>query len=156
MRRHVLHKICIASFCISLSCTFSSSAAEVLSVKGDKVNMRSGPGIHHKVKWEYGTGFPFEVIKRQGDWLQVKDFEDDIGWVHQAHLHKAPQMIVKTHRDQDQSINIRSGPGNDTAIIGNAYHGVVVSKLEVKADWVKIQHESGFIGWINKSLLWGN
>ena len=117
--------------------------------------MRSGPGIQYKVKWEYGTGFPFEVLKKQGDWLQLKDFEDETGWIHKSHVRKAPQMIVKANKDQEQAINIRSGPGNENAIIGNAYHGVVLTMLEVKSDWVKVQHESGFTGWINKSLLWG-
>lgn len=138
-----------------LSLPFSSLGAETLSVKSDKVNMRSGPGLQHKVKWEYGTGFPLEVMKRQGDWLQVKDFEDEVGWIHKSHLHKKPHLIVKANKDQDQTINIRNGPGNDNAIVGNAYHGVVFFWLEEKADWVKVQHETGLIGWVKKNLLWG-
>lgn len=134
----------------------SASATEVLSVKGDKVNMRSGPGIQYLVKWEYGTGFPLEILKKQGDWLQVKDFEDEIGWIHKSHLHKNSQMIVKANKNHGQTVNIRSGPGNENTIVGNAHHGVVFSKLEVKSDWVKVQHESGLTGWIKKSFLWGN
>lgn len=148
----------VSSFIIFLSylsISASSFAADMLSVKANKVNMRSGPGIQHNIKWEYGTGFPFEVLKKQGDWLQVKDFEDEIGWIHKTHLSKSSHLIVRTNKDQDRTINIRSGPGNNNAVIGNAYHGVVFTKLEEKSDWVKVQHESGFTGWVKKSLLWG-
>ena len=156
MRKYILRRTCfLCVFLASYSFAFSASAAEMVSVKGDKVNMRSGPGIQHKVKWEYGAGFPFEVMKKHGDWLQVKDFEDETGWIHKSHVRKAPHMIVRANKDQEQAINIRSGPGNDNAIIGSAYHGVVFSMLEVKSGWVKVQHESGFTGWIKKSLLWG-
>ncbi len=141
----------------SISITSASSATEMLSVKADKVNMRSGPGIQHKVKWEYGVGFPFEVLQKQGDWLQVKDFEDETGWIHRVHLGKSSHLIVKKAiKDRDQTINIRSGPSNDSAIIGNAYHGVVFTILEVNSDWVKVQHDTGFTGWVKKTLLWGN
>jgi SH3-like domain-containing protein len=107
------------------------------------------------VKWEYGTGFPLKVIQKQGDWLQVKDFEDEVGWIHKTHLDTSSHLIVKANKNKEETINIRSGPSNDTAIIGNAYHGVVFAKLEVKSDWVKVQHESGFTGWVKKTLLWG-
>ena len=127
----------------------------MVSVKGDKVNMRSGPGIQFNVKWEYGTGFPLEILKKQDEWLQVKDFENETGWIHKSHVRKAPQVIVTANKDQEQAINIRSGPGNDNAIIGSAFYGVVFSILEVKNDWVKVQHDSGFSGWIKKSLVWG-
>jgi SH3-like domain-containing protein len=133
----------------------SPSLAQMLSIKGDKVNMRSGPGIQNKIKWEYGAGFPFEVLKKQGDWLNVKDFENDTGWIHKSHLQSAPHIIVKVNKDQEKTINIRSGPGNEHPIVGNAYHGVVFAKVEEKSNWVKVRHESGLTGWVSKSLLWG-
>lgn len=154
-----LRKITIlATLLLPLTAPFlgTAPAAEMMSVKGDKVNMRSGPGIQHEVKWEYGSGFPVEVVKRQGEWLQVKDFEEETGWIHQSHLQKKRQLIVNVNKDQEQTINIRSGPGGENPIVGNAYYGVVVTRLDEKDDWVKVQHESGLAGWIKKSLLWGN
>lgn len=156
MHKYILRSTFFLFLLMPLIFVTTVSIAEMVSVKGDKVNMRSGPGIQHKVKWEYGTGFPFEVLKKQGDWLQVRDFEDETGWIHKAHLHKAPMLVVKANKDQDQTINIRSGPGNENSIVGNAHHGVVFSRLEVKSDWVKVQHESGLTGWVKKTFLWGN
>ena len=150
-------KITLFFFCSACFFFLSSVAvANMLSVKGDKINMRTGPGIQHQVSWEYGAGFPFEVLKTQGDWLRVKDFEDETGWIHKSLLHKTPQVIVKANKDQEKTINVRSGPGNENPIIAHAYYGVVFSKLAEKSDWVKVRHESGLTGWVKKSLLWGN
>ena len=144
----------ILFFFFFLQTTFAF--AETLCVKGDKVNMRTGPGIQYKIKWEYGNGFPFEIVRMQDDWAKVKDFENDSGWIHRSLLQQKPMVIVKVSKDKEKSINIRSGPGIDNPIIGNAFHGVVFAKLDVKGDWVKVQHESGLVGWITKTLLWGN
>ena len=131
------------------------SLAEMLSVKGDKVNLRSGPGKKYIVKWEYGDGFPLVVIKKKGKWLKVKDFEGDQGWIHKNLLVDKPRMIVKVNRNQNQSINIRKQPGTKGKIVGKAYYGVVFTTLKQKSGWVHVKHDTGLQGWIKRSLLWG-
>jgi SH3-like domain-containing protein len=131
------------------------SFSEMLSVKGDKVNLRSGPGRNYNVKWEYGNGFPLRVIKKKGKWVKVKDFEDDTGWIYKKLLINRPQMIVKSNRGTEEKINIRSGPGTKKKIVGKAYYGVVFSTIEQKSGWVRVKHQSGLEGWIKRSLLWG-
>ena len=56
-------------------------AREMVSIKGNVVNMRSGPGTTSQILWELEQGYPLQVLKRKGDWLQVRDFENDKGWV---------------------------------------------------------------------------
>ncbi len=129
--------------------------AEMLSVKGDKVNIRSGPGKKYRVRWEYGDGFPLKVLKKKGKWVQVKDFEGDSGWVYKNLLVNKPRMIVKANRNKNKNINIRKEPGTAKKIIGKAYYGVVFATVEQKSGWVKVRHESGLEGWIKRSLLWG-
>ena len=51
--------------------------AEILSIKGDKVSLRSDPDQKSKSLCEYGDGFPVEVTKKNGKWFLVKDFEND-------------------------------------------------------------------------------
>ncbi|MBW2658428.1 MAG: SH3 domain-containing protein [Deltaproteobacteria bacterium] len=129
--------------------------AEMLTVKGNKVNLRTGPGKQYSVKWEYGDGFPLQVIKKKGKWVKVKDFEGDSGWIYRKLLIDRPQMIVKANRGNDQRINIRSGPGTKKKMVGKAYYGVVFKTVEQKSGWVKVKHESGLEGWVKRSLLWG-
>ncbi|MCP4337335.1 MAG: SH3 domain-containing protein [Desulfobulbaceae bacterium] len=134
----------------------TSLNAEMLSVKGDKVHLRSGPGTGFSIQWEYSSGFPVEVIERKGDWLKVKDFENDTGWMHKSLLINKPQTIVKANRNKDERINIRNAPGSGNKVIGMAYYGVVFRILRHQTGWVEVQHESGLKGWVSSNLLWGH
>ena len=133
----------------------SPAAAQMLSVKGNNVNLRSGAGTKYPVKWEYGNGFPLKVIQKKGEWLEVSDFENDRGWIHQDLVTSTPHMIVKKNRNSKKKINIRSGPSTKNKIVGMAYYGVVFKTLDQKAEWAKVRHESGLEGWIHRDLLWG-
>ena len=129
--------------------------AEMLSISGDDVNMRSGPGTNYRVMWELGKGFPLQVLKRSGKWYRVRDFEGTIGWVHRDVVKKRAHMIVKVHKNSKKRINVRSGPGTKYRIVAKAYYGVVFTTLQQKNGWVKIQHDKGVNGWVKRSLLWG-
>ncbi len=127
----------------------------MLSVKGDGVNLRAGPGTEYAIKYAYGSGFPVEILKRNGDWLLVKDFEDETGWLHKSVLIKKQQAIVKGNKNSETRVNIRKGPGSENKIVGKAHYGVVFKIIGRQGDWVQVQHESGLTGWISANLLWG-
>ncbi len=150
-------KICkklIITAIISFLCT-SNSYAEMKSVKGDKVNLRKGPGTKYGIKWEYGNGLPLRVLGRQGEWVKVKDYENDTGWIHKSLLEYNPQVIVKVNKNLKKKINIRKGPGTNYPAVGKAYYGVVFKTLDKKNGWIKVEHESGLVGWIKDNLVWG-
>jgi SH3-like domain-containing protein len=132
-----------------------TAQAKMLSIKGDDVNMRSGPGTNYRVMWELGEGFPLMVLKKNGDWYRVRDFEGTIGWVHEDVTTTVPHMIVKVHKNSKKRINIRSGPGTKYRIVAKAYYGVVFKTLQQKHGWAQVQHGKGVTGWIKRSLLWG-
>ena len=133
----------------------TAAHAKMLSVEGNDVNMRSGPGTKYKVMWELGNGFPLVVLKQSGQWYRVRDFEGTIGWIHKDVVKRTPHMIVKVHKKSKKRINVRSGPGTKYRIVAKAYYGVVFTTLQQKNGWVKVQHEKGVTGWIKRSLLWG-
>ena len=152
----LLKKHLLSLFLGSLVILFSSfSFAEMLSVNSDSVNLRSGPGTNFDVKWEYGKGFPLQVVTKKGDWVKVSDFEKDSGWIYKPLLTRKGHMIVKVFKNQNKKVNIRSGPGTKYRIVGKAYYGVVFETLEQKNGWARIKHETGLVGWIKRSLLWG-
>jgi len=129
--------------------------AEMVSIAGDDVNMRSGPGTGYRVLWELGRGFPLQVLKRSGNWCRVKDFEGSIGWIHKDVASSIPHMIVKANKNSNKRINIRSGPGTHHGVVAQAHYGVVFATLEQKNGWVNIRHEDGVTGWVDRHLLWG-
>lgn len=133
----------------------TNASAEMFSVNGENVHLRSGPGEQYKIKWDYGRGFPLKTVSKKGKWVKVSDFEKDTGWIYKPLLSKSPHMIVKVNKNKNKKINIRSGPGTNHNIVGQAYYGVVFQTIEQKRGWVRVQHESGLEGWIKRSLLWG-
>ena len=130
---------------------FTSAAhAEMVSISRAKANMRSGPGEKYPLKWELGVGYPLKVVRRQGNWLKVTDYEADTGWINKKQVAKTPHMIVKAKK-----AIIRNGPGKNQRIVGNATRGVVLRTLKHKKGWVQVRHESGLSGWVPSNTLWG-
>ena len=127
----------------------------MVSVTGEKVNLRKGPSTQYSIIWELGKGFPLRVIKSKGNWLKVSDFERDVGWIYKDLVSRKPHLIVKTNKNSKARINIRSSPGTKSRVVGKAEYGVVFETLKRGDGWVKVRHESGLTGWVKRSLLWG-
>jgi len=145
----------ILAIILLLGASAAQVRAEMVSIAGDDINMRSGPGTNYRVLWELGRGFPLQVLKRTGKWYRVKDFEGSVGWIHKDVVSKTPHMIVKANKNSTKRINIRSGPGTQYGVVAEAQYGVVFQTLKQKNGWVNIRHENGVTGWADRRLLWG-
>jgi len=53
----------------------------IITSKGDKVNVRSGPGIKFEKTFMVERGVPFKVIKTQEKWLKIEHADGDQGWI---------------------------------------------------------------------------
>lgn len=124
-------------------------AQQMVSIAAEEVNFRSGPGTRHSADWVLGRGFPLKVVGRRGDWLEVRDFENDKGWVLRRLTDSTPYHIVKV-----KIANMRSQPTTTSRVVGKVSYGDTLKTLERREGWVKVQRE-GLRGWISKKLLWG-
>ena len=53
-----------------------------VSLKADRINMRTGPGTDYPTQWVFRrAGLPVEVIREYESWRQVRDAEGTTGWV---------------------------------------------------------------------------
>jgi len=127
-----------------------AQAKEMAAVNRAEINMRAGPGTGHQVLWSLGRGFPVEVVGRQGQWIKVRDFERDQGWIYRSLTSKTPHHIVTV-----PTANIRSAPSTRSRIVGKAAYGEVLRTVERRAQWVKVRKEGGLVGWVSRKLLWG-
>ena len=125
-------------------------AAEMVSVNRPTVNMREGAGTNHSIVWVLDKGYPLRVTGRKGKWLEVRDFENDTGWVYRPLVARTPHVIVKA-----EVANIRSASGTHGRILGKAVYGEVLRTLAHRNAWVKVRRESGLVGWIARRLVWG-
>lgn len=136
---------------VFLLCLVGVAQAKMVSVVGEMVNMRSGPGKNYSVVWELGKGYPLKIVTTKGHWLKVTDFENDTGWVYKSLVGRTPYLVVKK-----KIVNLRSGPSKNNKIVRQAQKGVVFRTLEKKGSWVKVKHEEEKVtGWVLRSLLWG-
>lgn len=136
-------------FLFSLILAVPCQAAEYVSVNKDGANIRSGPDVKNDLLWEVYKDFPLQIIKRQKDWAQIKDFEGDQGWIFTNLISKDKRVIVKAN-----SVNMRSTPDKDGKVVATVKYGVVFTPVEKKGAWLKVKHEDGTSGWISSSLLW--
>ena len=81
------------------------AAAEILSVVPREANIRSGPGTDYEVIWKAAMYYPLKVAERDGDWVSIRDFENDEGWIHRSLLSDTPAVVVVTAK-----ANLREGP----------------------------------------------
>ncbi len=125
-------------------------AREMVSVQRAEVNLRAGAGTNHQPLWVLSQGYPLEVTGRKGQWLHVRDFENDTGWIFRPLVGKQPHHVVK-----GAVVNLRSSPSTRSRVVGKASRGEVLRTLERRPQWVKVQQEGGPRGWVASRLLWG-
>jgi SH3-like domain-containing protein len=55
----------------------------VITVK-ERCNVRSGPGTNHAVLFSVGSGIPFKIIGKKGNWIHIEHADGDRGWIHKS------------------------------------------------------------------------
>ncbi|PIE79090.1 MAG: hypothetical protein CSA11_12380, partial [Chloroflexi bacterium] len=134
----------------TLFCAAPVMAAEYISVDVDNANVRKTPSLNAPVVMELFRGYPLRVLKTEGDWYNVVDFEGDKGWIFKKITNSRQTVIVNAKN----ALNMRSEPSTKSKIIASVERGVVLEMLEKKGSWTKVRHSGGTVGWIYSSLLW--
>ena len=134
---------------VILLATGGLAMAERLSVSSKIANIRSGPGTDHEILWKVENYHPLLVIKKSGAWINFRDFEGDVGWIHESLTQAQPTVI--TVKDK---CNVRNGPGTDHDIVFTVEKGIPFLILDQQNSWIQIKHTDGDRGWIHKSLVW--
>lgn len=146
----------IVGLLIALSCTglrpveARAGAERFVRVKVDTANLRMGPSLSAEpVRYAYENE-PLQVVVRQGEWLQVRDFEGDSAWIYGPLTDGRPAVVVTR-----PLINVRARPGTDHPVVFTAERAVNLLVLDRTGRWLHVRHEVGH-GWVHDSLVWGD
>ena len=121
-----------------------------LSLKNDTVNLRQGPSFQYPIKLVYKKKYlPVNIIDKSEAWRKIKDFENNLGWIHISQLSKRKSAInTKNNSIIYKNSTIYSKP------IVKLESGRLVLIKKCKLKWCKVETGS-YIGWIFKNALWG-
>ena len=130
--------------------SFASEDKIFLSLKKNEVNLRQGPSLEYPIKLIYKKKYlPVIILDKSGPFRKIKDFEHNTGWIHIALLSKKKTAInMKNNSILLKKPTIYSKP------IAKLESGRLILIKKCNQKWCKIS-SGEFIGWINKSFLWG-
>jgi SH3-like domain-containing protein len=127
--------------------------ASMASIGKKNVNVRNAPSPNAAVIFQTHLGYPVEVKQTKGSWVQIKDWDDNIGWVYYPLLNRNVQTVLVI----PDLVNIRQGPGLKYRVVEQAEGGKIYKLLEEKGQWVKIGYylENEEVGWVRSDMVWG-
>ena len=68
---------------------FANENINFLSLKNNEVNLRQGPSFEYPIKLIYKKKYlPVIILDKSGPWRNIKDFENNTGWIHIVLLSK--------------------------------------------------------------------
>ncbi len=124
--------------------------AERISVSVKSAVVRSGPDASYEIAWEkLDKNYPLFVLEKKDAWYYVRDYENDVGWIHKSYIKKTDSVISKK-----DTCYVRSGPGRNNDVVFVVNNGVPFKVLKRKGKWMKIEHSDGDRGWIHEMLVW--
>ena len=140
----------IIFFLFYFSKTSANENINFLSLKNDEVNLRQGPSFEYPIKLVYKKRYlPVIILDRSETWRQIKDFQNNSGWIHISQLSKKKSAInIKNDSILYKKPTIYSKP------IAKLETGRLVLIKKCKIEWCKIS-SGKYSGWIKKNYLWG-
>src|SRR3954452_7254713 len=125
-----------------------------VSLKPDRVNVRSGPTRDHEVTWVYTrSGLPVEVTAESDNWRRIRDSEGSEGWVYHSLL-SGRRTAVVAPKDKNQLVPLYDSGDSNAAVIARLQAGVLASVKRCTGNWCRLVG-SGFDGWVVQEQLWG-
>ena len=122
-----------------------------VSLSSDEVYVRTGPGPRYPVKWMFKKeGLPVEIILEYDNWRKIRDYDGEIGWVHQSLVSGKRSAIVS----KDDLTPIFKKANLNSAIVAYLEPSLVVDVERCGLQWCQVNTQ-GHEGWIVKTVLWG-
>jgi SH3-like domain-containing protein len=164
----VVRRLALAAVCVAMQAPAGHAAGDnmttgsvsglpvprFVSLKSDRVNVRSGPNKDQEVRWVYTrAGMPVEITAEYENWRRIRDWEGAEGWVYHSLLSGKRSAVVVPDLKNDlvplyESADPKSA---ETARLQSGVLGVLKS---CTGNWCEFVGKN-FDGWIRQERLWG-
>ena len=122
-----------------------------VSLRGDQVYSRTGPGTRYPIKWVYQRkNLPVEIIQEFDNWRKIRDIDGEEGWVHQSLLSGSRYVV----QNAGQAIPMHKKPADDARAVALIESRAVMSLEGCTDNWCEVQ-SSGYEGWVAYNSIWG-
>ncbi|HJS60145.1 MAG TPA: SH3 domain-containing protein [Pseudolabrys sp.] len=125
-----------------------------VSLKSDRVNVRSGPNKDQEVRWVYThVGMPVEITAEFENWRRIRDWEGAEGWVYHSLLSgKRTAMVLP--KAKDELVPLFESADIESAVAARLQSGVLGALKSCNGNWCQFSGK-GFEGYIRQERLWG-
>lgn len=122
-----------------------------VSLKSDKVYVRTGPSVRYPIRWIYQRAdLPVEIVEEFDVWRKIMDAEGEGGWVSQTLLSGERTALIKG----DDLAPVREKPEESARMVARFEPEAIVKIESCEQGWCKVS-AGGFKGWVARNLLWG-
>ena len=131
-----------------------------VSLKSDRVNMRTGPGTEYPMQWVYRrAGLPVEVVREYEAWRQVRDAEGATGWVLASLLSGrrtalVEPWLVKPETAVVPQVALKTDGREGSADVAQVEAGVIANVRTCDGRWCFVAI-GDFRGYVQQNKLWG-
>ncbi|MDF2999184.1 MAG: hypothetical protein K0R27_4821, partial [Xanthobacteraceae bacterium] len=123
-----------------------------VSLKADKVNVRSGPSKDQGVAWVFTrAGLPVEITAEFETWRRIRDAEGAEGWVYHSMLSSRRTAVVGPWL-KDGPVALRAKADADAGVKAKIEPGVLGSIKDCDGHWCRFFGD-GFDGFIEQEKL---
>lgn len=109
-------------------------SSTVYRTTASRLNLRTGPGTGYGIVAKIKRGTGCTVLSSSGNWRKVKTFNGQVGWVSANYLSREAKAKVTAV----SGLNVRKGPGTNSAVLGVLKRGTKVTVQYTSGNWAYI------------------
>jgi len=124
-----------------------------VSLRGDRVNLRIGPGLRFPIAWVLQRrALPVQVVREFKDWRAIRLPDGTSGWVHSGTVSGRRTFLV----NKGPPRALQADPSAQARPLAHLQEQVVGRILSCAAQtvWCRVQ-VNGYKGFLPRDAFWG-